>query len=392
MSSGPPLEFSPRRYTCQVKRDKGKEVCLEACPAFGARVFEYARVERPEDLPAAEPRVVDVAVLDMNHGWPNLGHDSLVHAIQDAACDLIPLLEPAGLRIRAISFEIRRGHVIPEGPGGRFAVYVGTGGPGHLDPRRNDGQDAGAQGIREDWAWERPLYALFDSVADDPRAALLAVCHSFGVLCRWSGVARPALRGEEKGGKSAGVLENLLTPEARRHPWFGHLAREAPDRRIRIIDHRLFDLLPDAEALSRVTPIGYETLGVDGPPGAAITMIEWRRDAAGTMPRVFGVNHHPEIVDRTRQLLVLREKLARGEVTRQWAKEREQIMTTTYPDDARDHRLHLTSDFTFMGPLRFHLYRQIRQRAESLGAPVDLHEDVVTATARAFAASPLGVH
>ena len=33
------------------------------------------------------------------------------------------------------------------------------------------------------------------------------------------------------------------------------------------------------------------------------------------MPRIFGVNHHPEIVDRSRQMLILQQKLERGEVT-----------------------------------------------------------------------------
>jgi hypothetical protein len=28
-----------------------------------------------------------------------------------------------------------------------------------------------------------------------------------------------------------------------------------------------------------------------------------------------------------------------------------------------------------MGPLRYHLYRQVRLRALALGRPVDLHED-----------------
>ena len=35
-------------------------------------------------------------------------------------------------------------------------------------------------------------------------------------------------------------------------------------------------------------------------------MMEFARDAGGVMPRVFGVNHHPEIVDRSRQMMILR--------------------------------------------------------------------------------------
>ena len=36
-----------------------------------------------------------------------------------------------------------------------------------------------------------------------------------------------------------------------------------------------------------------------------------------------------------------------------------------------------TSDFTLLGPLRFHLFRQVRKRAESLGRAHGLHEDRV---------------
>jgi hypothetical protein len=338
-------------------------------------VFGSLRVERPEDLPAYDPRTVDVAVLDMNHGWPNLGHDSLVHAVLDTVCDAIPQLEATGLRVRVVSFEVRRRRMIPEPPGGRFAVYVGTGGPGHIDPRENDGLSSGSQGLAEDPTWEQPLFALFDAIQRS-ESALLAVCHSFGVMCRWSGVARPVLRPPEKGGKSAGVLENVLTPEAVAHPWFRHFSEDLADgRRLRIVDHRLFDLIPGGPFPQSFLPIGHETRGVGGPAGEALTMMEFARDAKGVMPRVFGVNHHPEIVDRGRQMLILRQKLERGEVTQEWADERARIMTETYPDENSDQRLHLTSDYTLLGPLRFYIQRALRLRAEALGHDLGLHED-----------------
>jgi hypothetical protein len=362
---------------CRNKLEHGTEFCRGDCPASGPDgVFRYARVERPEDLPPAEERTVDIAILDMNHGWPNLGHDSLVHAILDAGCDLIPVLEDAGLQIRTVSFDVRRHGGIPEPPGDRFAVYVGTGGPGHLDPRCNDGGGERSQGIREDPSWEAPLFRLFDRIRASPEAALLAVCHTFGVMCRWAGIAEPVLRGPEKGGKSTGVLENLLTPEAERHPWFARFAEELPpSRRLRIVDNRLYDLIPENGQLSGVVPIGYETLGLGGPRGDALTMAEFARDREGAMPRVFGVNHHPEIVDRARQRLILEQKRQRGEVGAEWVAERAEILTRVYPDENSDQRLHLTSDFTLLGPLRFHIYRQVRQRAEALGVPIDLHED-----------------
>src|SRR5689334_6612683 len=203
----------------------------------------------------------------MKHGWPNIGHDAIVMAIQIIACDVRERLLASHLRVRAVSYDVRRGGMIPPRPaadrsaGG--AIYIGTGGPGHLDPRQNDGVSAGSQGIHENPAWEAPLFALFDAIHDDRQAALLGVCHTFGVMCRWSGVAQPVLRGEEKGGKSAGILDNVLTREAETHPWFRHLVEEARGDRISILDNRLYDLIPtgawrDASALS------YEASSVAG--------------------------------------------------------------------------------------------------------------------------------
>ena len=100
------------------------------------------------------------------------------------------------------------------------------------------------------------------------------------------------------------------------------------------------------------------------------------------MPRIFAVNHHPEIVDRSRQMLVLRQKFDRGEVTREWFEDRARVLSETYPDDAADLRLHLTSDYTLMGPLRYQIYRQVRLRAAALGVTVPLHEDELLRTSQ----------
>jgi hypothetical protein len=355
---------------CASKVTFGKHYCAADCPARPpSPIFHYARVEAADQLPPPDSRLVDVAVLDMNHGWPNLGHDSMVHAVMEAACSMLPLLSRTGLAVRALSYEVRSRRLVPEAPNGRLQLYLGTGGPGHLDPRQNDGVQDGSQGIEEDARWEEPLFRLFDDIKASEDAALLAVCHTFGIMCRWSGAATPVLRSETKGGKSSGILENTLTDVALIHPWFGQFAQKlGPERRFPIVDNRLYDLVPDRSGFpGGVTPIGYETSGVGGPVGDAVTMLEFARDREGEMPRVFGVNHHPEIVDRTRQLMILDQKFARGDVSREWYEERRRIMQETYPDDTGDSRLHLTSDYTLLGPLRFHLERQVRNRAHELG-------------------------
>jgi hypothetical protein len=285
--------------------------------------------------------------------------------------------------VRVLSYDVRRSGMVPEPPaGGRFAIYVGTGGPGHFDPHCNDGVDPGSQGVREDPRWEAPLFRLFAAIQDDPGATLLAVCHSFGVICRWTGIARPRLRGPDKGGKSSGVLENVLTAEAAAHPWFGRFAGNGAAGggygRLRILDNRLFDLIEEPRPLpAGALRIGYEALGVGGPPGEALTMLELARDAGGVMPRFFAVNHHPEVVDRARQLQLLERKLASREVSAQWVAERREILTRNYPEEDSDRRLQLTSECTLLAPLRFFLYRELRRRAAALRLPLALHEDQV---------------
>jgi hypothetical protein len=366
-------------FACTFKQRHGKQFCVTDCAASApCGIFEYVRVERPEDVPPADPHAVDVAVLDMNHGCPNLGHDSLVHAVMDASCEAIDTLEEAGLRVRVLSYDVRRSGMVPDAPGSRFSLYLGTGGPGHIDPFRNDGVAPEAQGLRENPGWEPTTFGLFDAIRADEKAALIAVCHTFGVLCRWSGAAAPVLRGPEKG-KCTGVLENILSAEAREHPWFRHFAAQTGSGgRLRVVENRLFDLVPGPSGFPEgVVPIGWETRGVGGPRGEAVTMIEFARDRGGVMPRVFAVNHHPEIVDRFRQMMILDQKRDRGEVSEAWYRERLEILTRQFPEEDVDQRLHLTSDFTLLGPLRFHLFRAVRRRAQALGQPIFVHEDRV---------------
>jgi hypothetical protein len=367
-------------FECGLQQARGEAFCLEECPARAAGVFEYVRVEREAERPADDPSAVDVVILDMNHGWPNIGHDAIVMGIQTMACEIREELLAAGLHVRAVSYDVRRGGVIPSAPDphGDGGLFVGTGGPGHLDPRRNDGVSEGSQTIAENPAWEAPLFAWFDAVRAHPQAALLGICHTFGVMCRWLRLAEPVLRGSEKGGKSAGVIDNVLTPAASAHPWFQRMIAESPDGpRIRILDNRLYDLIPAEDARVRldIAVLSHETRGTGGPPGDSLTMIEVARDANGVMPRILAVNHHPEIVNRTRVLMVLWQKRAKGEVTHQWYEERARAMTQTLQDEDSDRRLDLTSRYTLVEPLRFHLYRQIRRRAARTGRPTGLHED-----------------
>jgi hypothetical protein len=373
------MRYHPAMPTfCEHRRVHGVAYCPVDCQALTRGVFERVRLAPGQPLPARDPHVIDVAVLDMNHGWPNVGHEGVLSAYQDAACAISEALAGSSLRIRAISFDVRRALQLPGPSDDRFGVYVGTGGPGHLDPRLNDGRDPHAQGVAEDPSWEDRLFRLFDAIVEREDAALLAVCHTFGLMCRWLSVADPVARGPEKGGKSEGVRDNLLTDAGREHPVFAAFARQLPPGgRMRVLDSRIYDLIPRADAARRVAIVATETLGIDGPAGDAMTMMEVARDVSGRMPRVFGVNHHPEIIDRANLMGMLGLKLQRGEITTEWYRQRVAALSVTFPDENSDESLHVTSDFTFLGPLRFHVTRAARLRAEGLGLPFAAHESDV---------------
>lgn len=359
----------PLPFDCRYQYVHGHDACVASCPARSRNGgFEFVRVDIRGQAEPADRDVLDVAVLDMNHGWPNLGHDAVVNSLRHIVCDLREALQGAGLRVRVTSYDVRRRGGVPEIDGEHGGVVVGTGGPGHLDPRRNDGVDPGSQGIAEDPSWEGEVFRLFDRLIVDPESALLGICHTFGVMCRWLGIAEPTLRGPEKGGKSAGVKENALTAAALDHPWFRHLAAEA-GRFVEVLDSRLYDLIPVGPLPSGVHPIGYEALAPGGPAGPALTMMELARGQDGVVPRVLAVNHHPEVVNRPRQLALLRRRWARGDIDDTWYEERRKTLMETLDDRDGEQLLSLTSSFTFHGPLRYHVTRQLRLLAERRGRP-----------------------
>lgn len=305
--------------------------------------FSVVRPETRAGIPKPSPAFVDVHVLDMNHAWHNAGHDSIVWLVRRLAKNEEARLERAGAAVRVISYDVRRRQLVPEAPRG-LGLYIGTGGPGHLDPRLNLRDDVDAGEILESDAWEAPLFEFFDAVKRDERAGFYGVCHSFGMLCRWSGVARPVRRGAEKGGPSIGIVENMLTPAAIAHPWFSQLAERLPDgRRLPIVDSRHYDLVPEGGALPPgVTPIAYESAD----NGAALTMCEFARNPDGR-PRIFAVNHHPEIADAAELAALLKHKLDSGEVSRDWYESRAGLVGALQERSDREELRLLAAGYSF---------------------------------------------
>jgi hypothetical protein len=173
-------------------------------------------------------------------------------------------------------------------------------------------------------------------------------------MCRWSGVAHPELREV----KSSGMPLNTLTDAAAKHPWFSRFAEQLADgRTFRVIDNRLFDLTLNASG--RGFPVAFESEG-----SQALTMVELARMAEDGVPRVLGVNHHPEIIDRDHVIQVLDEKRRHGEVDDKWYEERMHTLADLLRGET-ERQSRLTSHFTLLGPLRHHLARLIRERSSS---------------------------
>jgi hypothetical protein len=154
--------------------------------------------------------------------------------------------------------------------------------------------------------------------------------------------------------KSSGIPTNVLSEAGVQHPWFAQFAKQLPDHRhFRVVDNRLFDLvLEDA--------CGASCLALESENSAAITMLEFAR-GSDDMPRVFGMNHHPEIIDREHVLHVLHEKRLHGHVTENWYRERAEAMGSLLQGE-NDSQSRLTSEYTFLRPLQHFVAMQIAER------------------------------
>ncbi len=321
-------------------------------------MFRYTSISTPADLPAPDDEIIDVVLLDMNHGLANLGHDSLVHAIHESAR---PLEKELGLRVRVLSIDVRRSSDFPALDPERFTLFIGTGGPGHLDPRQNTGVEEWCEGICETTDWEKPLFELFDRILADDRMALIGFCHSFGLICRWAGIADPVLRDATKG-KSQGIVAYRLTEAALEHPWFARFADELVDSpNFRVLDSRLFDLVANGRL-----PAGAAILATEQGPAnggtPAMTMVELARDSNGVMPRILGANHHPEVVDLHHMEEVLDEKLEKGEVDEAWHLERGNFLRQFWSEPDTDERMRRTSRYTLLDPIQFYVRKAMLAR------------------------------
>ena len=317
-------------FDCQHRQKHGPDICLTDCPSTAEHGgCEYARVERAGDLPPAEPDVIDVALLDMHHGWPNLGHDALVHAVQNAVCDLQTAWLPPDCG-SACSPTTCGGATDPgaaRGPS-RHLRRHGRAGP----PRSamNDGRVARLAGHREDPRWEAPLFGLFDRIrADERRRAARGLPH----LRRHVPLAgrrrgRPARRRTRAARARASSRTCSRTrPQSTRGS--GGSRASCPISGACACSTTVSTTSSRGPARCRTasTIIAHETLGVGGPRGEALTMVEFARDADGVMPR--DLRREPPSRDREPAQAAddPAQALERGEVTPEWYAERVAALT-----------------------------------------------------------------
>ncbi|MBV9440536.1 MAG: hypothetical protein JOZ24_11135 [Candidatus Eremiobacteraeota bacterium] len=324
-------------------------------PTLAEAPLEIVTPQSVAEIPNAVAGTIDVAILDMNHGHTNLGHDAIVGTVERIAGELGEELAARGRRVRVVSLPVRDRHVVP--PPGRFGLLIGTGGPGHIDPRRNRTQAEGT--IVEDAAWEAPFFALMDAIRDDGETAVIAICHTYGVLCRWAKIAEPVLRDAVLGGRSIGINCTALTDRALAHPWFAPMVAELRGAtRFPVVDSRYYDLVPTGELPAGTTALGFES-DERGERRRALTMVEFARRADDTAPRILGVNHHPEVVSADALEAALQRGRAAGEISDEVYRSRSAIITELRRPGHDETARSVGSAYTFTRLVRHHLERMI---------------------------------
>ena len=276
-----PLEWPlrPLRHTlampfdCDHRRTLGPDVCPAACHAVdaAARSPTSGPTSR-RDLPTPEPGVA--RRLRPRHEPRLAEHRPRRHRHGGADGGLRPgrTRSPrAGLRIRVVSCDVRRGLVVPPLPDARGGLYLGTGGPGHIDPalqrrrRRQPGHrrvaGLGVAALRALRRRARPPRRGADRHLphlrrDEPLARR-----------RRSGAARPREGRQERRHRRhrADAGSRPRIPGSAR--WRSGVADEPGHAgRIRVLDSRLYDLLPRPAMAATVTPLGFEAAARRQPP------------------------------------------------------------------------------------------------------------------------------
>ncbi len=126
-----------------------------------------------------------------------------------------------------------------------------------------------------------------------------------------------------------------------------------------MLDSRLFDLLPTGSGAAR--PLGFDCDRPGTGRGEAVTMFEFARPPGDAVPRIWGVNHHPEIGDVGLQRERLERLWQNGGVSEAWYRERLSALDAWNASAATEQGLQRTTRWTFEKPLRIHLERALEK-------------------------------
>ena len=91
---------SPMPFDCRHRQTHGSDACLIRLSGRAARLRRACASPGRPTCRRRSRTAIDVAVLDMHHGWPNLGHDAILQAMQNAVCDVSTQLKAAGIGFR----------------------------------------------------------------------------------------------------------------------------------------------------------------------------------------------------------------------------------------------------------------------------------------------------
>lgn len=209
-------------------------------------------------------RTVRVAILDMYKGDANQGMRCLRQLLAEAG-DRHP-----EVRFELEEFDVRAAHQVPDLS---FDLYISSGGPGSPF----DGADQ---------PWEGRYFSFLDDLmahnrGTGPRKYLLAICHSFQLLCIHLGLAEVKLR---KSG-SFGVMPVHHTEAGLKDPLFGLL----PDP-FYGGDFREWQVLQPRH--DRIAEIGASILAIE--KDRPHVPLERAVMAMRISPEIVGVQFHPE--------------------------------------------------------------------------------------------------
>ena len=208
---------------------------------------------------------VNIAILDLNEGQPNLGMKSIREIIHNWE-------KTIDIEVSTREFEVRQKIELPDLS---FDIYISSGGPGSpLDSEGTEWENKFFEWIRSVETWNQKS-------SNYPKKHVLFICHSFQLACRYYNVATICKRNST----SFGVFPVHLLAAGKKEPVF-----EALQDPFYAMDSRDFQAISPKQ--NRLKAIGAKILAIEKerphvPLERAIMAIRFN-------PYFIGSQFHPE--------------------------------------------------------------------------------------------------